>query len=462
MKIPYDSPLLADLYEMTMLQSYFIEQKNATAVFEFFVRHMPEQRHFLMAAGLEQVVTYLTGLHFNEIDLAHLRGSLQLNDAFLHSLKDFRFTGDVDALPEGSIFFADEPLLRIAAPLREAQYIESRVINLLHFQSMVASKAARCVIAASDKHLVDFGMRRAHGAEAALLSARASYIAGFDGTSTMLAGQHFGIPLFGTMAHSFVQTHTSESEAFAAFARAFPANATLLIDTYDTELAAQRVASIAQWLQAEESIRISAVRIDSGDLAEVSRRVRQILDHADCRHIGIFVSGNLDEFALHTLLSDGAPIDGFGVGTRMNTSADIPYLDCAYKLVEYNGNATRKSSTGKATWPGRKQIFRHYDDHGIMCGDIIALHDEHHQGTALLKAVMRNGKILLATPSLRQIRTYAREQISSLPVALRTFTTAPPYAVTKTDKLKELAQQVDERQRKEAAIDQEHWGNDAG
>lgn len=455
-----ESALLTDLYEITMLQAYFSRGMDETAVFEFFVRRLPDERNFLMAAGLAQVVAYLTGLRFSEEDLAWLRADERFDPAFIASLKDFRFTGDVDALPEGTIFFADEPVLRITAPLREAQFIESRVMNLLHYQTLAASKAVRSVIAAQGRRLVDFGLRRAHGAEAAVLSARASYIAGFDGTATTVAAPLFGIPVFGTMAHSFVQAHDHETDAFAAFAHAFPDNATLLIDTYDTEAAAQQVTRLAQWLQEEEDIRIKAVRIDSGDLGVMARRVRDILDAGGCRDIGIFASGNLDEYALQSLVGQQAPIDGFGVGTRMNTSSDAPYLDCAYKLVEYAGQARRKRSVGKIPWPGCKQVFRHYDAHGVMAGDTLALQHEPMPGEALLQPVVRGSMLLAPSPPLAEIRAYAQAQLAALPPSLRALTAEAPYPVAASDGLRDLARQVDERQQALAEADRAHWGFD--
>lgn len=452
---PYsDSALLTDLYELTMLQAYFAEGMNDTAVFEFFVRELPAARNFLMAAGLAQVVSYLTALRFEQDDLDWLARTGKFSTPFIDSLQAFRFTGDVDALPEGAIFFAGEPVLRVIAPLREAQFIESRVMNLLHYQTMVASKAARSVIAAQGRRLVDFGLRRAHGAEAAALSARASYIAGFDGTATTLAGQAFGIPVFGTMAHSFVQAHGRESEAFAAFVRAFPDSATLLIDTYDTEAAAELVVGLAQRLRAQEEGCIKAVRIDSGDLAAVARRVRTLLDDGHCHDIGIFASGNLDEYALQALLQSGAPIDGFGVGTRMNTSADAPYLDCAYKLVEYAGEGRRKRSPGKETWPGRKQVLRRYDGDGLMCGDRLTVQDDAPAPgeESLLQPVMRGGAMLEPGPALADIRAHAQSQIARLPPSLRALGAAPAYDVTVADALRGLARQVDERQRAASGI----------
>jgi len=453
-----ESALLTDLYELTMLQAYFSRGMNEPAVFEFFVRQVPGERNFLMAAGLAQVLAYLTELRFEQEDLAWLRASGKFDPDFIESLRDFHFSGDVDAMPEGTIFFADEPILRVTAPLREAQFVESRVINLLHYQTLVASKAVRSVIAAQGRQLIDFGLRRAHGAEAAVLSARASYIAGFDGSATAVAAPLLDIPVFGTMAHSFVQVHDYETDAFATFVRAYPHNATLLIDTYDTESAARQVVRLAQWLHEDGDIRIQAVRIDSGDLDAVARRVRQILDAGGCRDIGIFASGNLDEYALQALVQSAAPINGFGVGTRMNTSSDAPYLDCAYKLVEYAGQPRRKRSSGKATWPGSKQVFRHYDAQGVMRGDTLTTQHDAIVGEPLLQAVIRGGKVLEPSPPLAQIRAYARLQMAGLPSALRALTAAPPYAVEVSSALHEATRLTDERQRALADADRVHWG----
>jgi len=439
---PAESALLTDLYELTMLQAYFARQMNATAVFELFMRKLPDNRHFLMAAGLEQAIDYLTTLRFDEVELAWLRTCGRFDHAFIDSLRDFRFTGEVDAMPEGTVFFANEPILRITAPLREAQFVESRLMNLMHLQTLVASKAARCVLAAPGKRLIDFGLRRAHGAEAGLLSARASYIAGFDGTATTLAAPRFGIPVFGTMAHSFVQVHDSENAAFAAYARVFPDNTTLLIDTYDTSIAARHVVALAHELETEGRS-IIAVRIDSGDLAATARSVRRTLDDGGCQKISIVASGNLDEYALRQLALDEAPIDAFGVGTRMNTSADAPYLDCAYKIEEYAGQPKRKLSPGKETWPGRKQVFRIFDTSGKIAGDTLALEGDRFPGEPLLKPVMHAGKLLQPLPSLDEIRSHVRQQLASLPAALQSLDAAPPFQATVSASLQELAQKID-------------------
>ena len=436
------SALLTDLYQLTMLQAYFAQGMNDIAVFEFFVRRLPRNRNFLMAAGLEQVLQFLENLRFTDDELDWVRKSGRFGRDFPDHLASLRFTGDVHAMPEGSLFFADEPILRVTAPIAEAQLVESRIINLLHFQTLVASKAARAVLTAPGKLLVDFGMRRAHGAEAALFAARASYIAGFGGTSNVLADAEYGIPTFGTMAHSFIETHDSEALAFEHFARAQPENVTLLIDTYDTEAAAHKVTQLAPRLK-QAGITVKAVRIDSGDLALHAHNVRRILDDAGLKEIGIFSSGSLDEYALRNLLSQGAPIDGFGVGTSLVTSADAPYLDCAYKLQEYAGRARRKRSEGKATWPGRKQVYRTHDAGGVMLGDVLTLETDPQPGAALIRPVMRNGKRVQSPETLGDIRRHAAEQLQRLPRGLRELEVAPPYPVSVTPALCELAVAVD-------------------
>lgn len=437
-----DGLLLTDLYQLTMLQAYHDAGMNDTAVFEFFVRKLPEHRNFLIAAGLEQVLDYLEQAWFSAEELAWLRGCGRFHERFVDSLANWRFSGDVDAMAEGTVFFPDEPILRVVAPIREAQLVESRIINLLQFQSMVAAKAVRSVFAAGGRLLVDFGLRRAHGAEAGLLSARASFLAGFTGTATVLAGMRWDIPLYGTMAHSFVQAHRNETEAFADFAHSFPKGATLLIDTYDTEAAALALISLAPKL-ADQGIVLGAVRLDSGDLGEHARRVRRILDAGGLSHMSIFASGNLDEWRIQELVASAAPIDGFGVGTRMNTSADKPYLDCAYKLQEYAGQPRRKRSEGKATWPGRKQVYRRYDAVGQMAGDILTLEGDVKAGEGLLAPVMRAGRRLASSPGLAAVREYAALQLASLPEPQTELTPASTYPVIVTEALRELARRVD-------------------
>jgi nicotinate phosphoribosyltransferase len=436
------SALLTDFYQLTMLQAYLEQGMDDTAVFEFFVRELPENRNFLIAAGLEQVLDFLTDVHFTSQDLEWVKHSGKFSAAFVDYLEAFRFEGDVHAMVEGTIFFPQEPILRITAPLPQAQLVESRVINLIHFQTLIASKAIRCVLAAPEKLLVDFGMRRAHGAEAGLLAARAGYLAGLDGTATVIAGEQFDIPVFGTMAHSFIQVHDNESLAFEHFAHAQPGNVVLLIDTYDTEEAARKVVVLAQRLQ-DTGIKIKGVRIDSGDLLELARRVRRILDDGDLNEVTIFASGNLDEHQLAEFGAAKAPIDGFGIGTQLDTSADRPYLDCAYKLQEYAGRARRKRSKGKATWPGRKQVYRHFDVDGSLMFDVVAVEGERQTGVALLEAVMHAGEKLRESVSLSDIRRCVREDIRKLPEPLRDLRQHAPYNVEISEALRQLAAAVD-------------------
>ncbi|PPK72195.1 nicotinate phosphoribosyltransferase [Methylobacter tundripaludum] len=439
-----DSVLLTDLYQLTMLQGYYEQNMEELAVFEFFVRKLPENRGYLVAAGLAQVLTYLEQLQFSADEIEWLASTGQFKPAVLDRLTALKFTGDVHAMPEGTVFFPNEPILRITAPLPEAQLVESRIINLLHFQTLIASKAARSVLIAPDKLLVDFGMRRAHGSEAALLAARASYLAGFTGSATVAAGMHFGIPIFGTMAHSFIQAYRSESQAFADFAEANPDNVVFLIDTYDTEAAAQKVVDLAPALHAQ-GIKIKGVRLDSGDLADHARKVRTILDRGGLNDATLFASGNIDEYKLTELMDEQAPIDGFGIGTRLDTSADAPYLDCAYKLQEYAGVARRKRSEGKATWPGRKQVYRNYDDNGMMSGDTVTVDNAPCAGQPLLQLAMQGGKTVAGQPTLIEAREYARRQLNSLPMALRQLSNAPEYPVIISAELQALAKTVDQR-----------------
>jgi nicotinate phosphoribosyltransferase len=438
------SPLLTDLYQLNMMQAYLTNGLTGTAVFEFFVRRLPERRAFLLAVGLEQALDFLEGLQFSEEDLAYLATTGRFDQAMLAYLKSLRFTGDVDAMAEGTVFFSDEPILRVTAPLPQAQLLESRLINILHFQSLIASKAARVVLAAPGKLLVDFGLRRAHGAEAGLMAARASYVAGFAGSATVLAEELYGIPAYGTMAHSYVQAHEDEIAAFESFARARPNNLTLLIDTYDTEAAAKKVVDLAPRLKAD-GILVQAVRIDSGDLAALSRRVRQILDQAGFPDIRIFASGGLDEDSIAALVRAGAPIDGFGVGTSLTTSSDAPTLDCVYKLQEYAGVPRRKRSAEKQTLPGRKQVWRRYAPSGAMIADMLSLESDRQEGEPLLQPVMRQGRRLGLKPSLADIRARAAAELANLPRALQQLEPERVYPVRIGESLIVLTAEVDRR-----------------
>lgn len=438
-----NSALLTDLYELHMMQSYHALGMQGTAVFDFIVRRLPEGRNFLVAAGVEEVLDYLEGLRFDAGEIAWLRDSGRFTPRFLAWLAGLRFTGQVDAMPEGTICFAGEPLLRVTAPIGQAQLAESRIINLMQFSTMAASKAVRCVLAAGGRTVVDFGMRRAHGAEAALLAARASYLAGFAATATVLAGRRYGIPVAGTMAHSYIQAHASEEAAFADFARGFGGGCTLLVDTYDVPRALERVAALAQRLRADGGGRIDAVRIDSGDLAAQARLARALLDRAGCPEIRIAVSGDLDEYCIAALLEAGAPVDLFGVGTRMSTCADAPFLDCAYKLAEYEGLGRRKRSAGKQSYPGRKQVFRSFGTDGLLGHDTVALDGEAVDGRPLLRTFMRNGRRSAPRPALSAAREALRAGLAGLAPPLLGLAPAAPPPVLASPGLARLTELVD-------------------
>jgi nicotinate phosphoribosyltransferase len=414
--------LFVDLYELTMGESYLVEGiADVPATFELFCRTLPPGWGYLLAAGIDEALGFLDRLSFDEGELDFLGGTGLFGDAFLERLAGLRFTGEVRAMREGTVFFAGEPVLEVAAPLLEAQLVESAVLAHVHVQSLIAGKAARCVDAAQGRTLSEFGLRRGHGAEAALRVARSSYLAGFDSTSDVLAGRRYGIPLAGTMAHSYVEAFADETAAFEAFTRSYPDGATLLIDTYDTPRGADRAAQVGVELAARGG-RLGGVRIDSGDLAALSARVRRTLDAAGLTEATIFASGNLDEHAIARLVAAGAPIDGFGVGSRLAVSADAPYLDAVYKLVELDGRAVLKLSPGKATLPGSKQVWRRVED-GVFAGDVVCLRDEEPPANAvpLLEPAVPGG-------DLETARARAAAQRAALAPAHRALD-AGPYPV---------------------------------
>ncbi len=436
------SPLLTDLYELNMVQAYLDRAEDGEAVFEFFVRRLPSRRGFLLAAGLADALDYLETLQFSAAEIEWLKGTGRFRKNLLDYLSRFRFSGDVHAIPEGTVCFANEPLIRITAPLPQAQLVETRLINILHFQTLIASKAARMVLAAPGKNLADFGLRTAHGAEAGLYSARASYIAGFAGAANVLAGERYGVPIVGTMAHSFVQVHDDEAQAFENFARARPEGVILLIDTYDTEAGARKVVELAPKLKAD-GIAIRGVRIDSGDLIEMSRQVRRILDDGGLKDVIILVSGGINEDVLAAMMKAKAPIDGFGIGVNLAASIDAPALDCAYKLQDYAGRPRRKLSEGKVTWPGRKQVWRAYDADGRMRGDILSLENDTQPGETLVVPVMRAGKRIAPSPTLAQIRERTAADLARLPEALRILEPGAIYPVKVAEALVALAKEAD-------------------
>ncbi len=418
--------LFIDLYELTMLQAYFNEGMADEAVFDLSVRSLPPGRNFLVACGLEQVLSYLEDLSFSAKSLEYLDSLNLFTTPFLEYLSEFRFQGDLRAVPEGSVVFPSEPLLEVSAPMPQAQLVETFLLNQLTFQTVIASKAARAVLAANGRTLVDFGSRRAHGSDAALNAARALYIAGYDSTSNVLAGKLYGIPVSGTQAHSYIEAHDSEIAAFRAFLATFP-ETVLLIDTYDTEAALKSLAR----LQSEDGdLRLRAVRLDSGDLASQSEMARAALDDAGLHSVHVFASGDLDEHQIEALLQANAPIDAFGVGTAAVVSSDAPTLDSVYKLASYNGKPRMKLSTAKATLPGKKQVFRRQNQ-GKVTGDVIALAGESLEGEPLLQAVMQSGRRTdLGRATLNQSRERTRRQLKSLPDRLLSLASPThPYPV---------------------------------
>jgi len=413
------SALLVDLYELTMGEAYLAHGlADRPATFQLFCRSLPPGWGYLVAAGLDDALRYLEELRFTPAELDELAAMGLFGDAFLERLSQLRFTGDARALPEGTVFFPDEPLLEVTAPMLEAQLVESVLLNELHFQTLIATKASRCVEAAAGRLLVDFAPRRTHGGEAALKVARASWLAGFDATSNVLASRRFGIPAAGTMAHSFVECFDGERAAFDAFLATYPSGSTLLIDTYDTLQGARLAVDAARALRGRGG-RLGAVRLDSGDLLELSRRVRSVLDEAGLADVTIFASGNLDELSIQRLLADGAPIDGFGLGSRLGVSADAPFVDLVYKLADFDGRPVLKLSAAKATLPAAKQVWRRRDG-DRFAGDVIALADERGPsgGIPLLVPVMRAG-VRVAADSLPAARERAAGERRALPEAQR-------------------------------------------
>jgi len=438
------SALLTDFYQLTMLQGYLERGMEDTAIFECFVRTMPPQRGFFMAAGLAQLLEYLENVRFTPAELDWVANSRRFSRSFIDYLERFRFAGDVQAMPEGTVFFANEPIVRITAPLPQAQFIETRLVNLLHYQTLIASKAARCVLAAEGKPVIDFGLRRSHGAEAGLLAARAAYLAGFAGSATVMAQHFFEVPVFGTMGHSFVQAHEAERLAFEHFAEVQPDNVVLLLDTYDTLKGAQTVVTLVPRLR-ERGITIKGVRLDSGDMVEQAHQVRRILNDGGLGDVQITASGNLDEETIQQIVAARAPVDLFAVGTRLATSADVPCLDCVYKLQEYAGRPSRKRSEGKETWPGAKQVYRRYDQQGRIDHDVVTTAADTQEGKPLIRPVMESGKRSEAFPSLEHIRERATAELVTLPDEMRQCRPGATIPVRISSALSDLTRVVDAR-----------------
>jgi len=448
---PY-SGLLTDLYELTMAAGYLEAGFEGQATFELFVRSLPKRRNFLVAAGLEQCLEYLERIQFSDEEIEYLRGHRAfagIGDSFFEYLARFRFCGDIWAVPEGTICFPDEPMLRITAPIIEAQIVETYLLSSVSFQTLIASKAARVTLAAQGRAVLEFGTRRAHGPESGVLAARAAFIGGCRGTSNVAAGHRFGIPTFGTQAHSWIMAHESEDEAFQRFLDIFPNESVLLLDTYDVHAAVEKIIAMRR--------KPRGVRLDSGDLAGDSRRIRRRLDDAGWKDVQIFASGDLDEERIEALVASGAKIDAFGVGTALSTSLDAPALGVIYKLVEVETGGTvrnsAKFSAAKITYPGRKQVFRKVDSRGRFVEDIIALEDERIAGAEpLLELMMKAGARTSPPPALDVAQSRCLRQVAGLPDELRMLAQAPAYPVHHSERLEELLDTVRRRVEKAARI----------
>ena len=430
--------LLTDLYELTMDSSYHSQGLKSAATFDLFIRDLPPCRNFLVACGLEQALDYLEALHFTEEAIAYLDSLELFPPDFLSYLSNLRFGGDVWAVAEGELIFASEPLLRVTAPFIEAQIAETFLLNCMTFQTMIASKAARVSLACGTRRFVDMSLRRDHGADAALKGARAAYVAGAAATSNVLAGYLYGVPLSGTMAHSYVMALEDEVEAFRAYVSDFPHNAVLLIDTFDVLQGARNAVKIAKEATAR-GVKVRGVRIDSGDLAPLARSVRAILDESGLQDVEIVLSGDLDEYRIQALLDEDVPVDSFGVGTQLGTSADAPTLGGVYKLVADDRGPKIKLSAGKATLPGCKQIYR-FERDGTFERDVIALHDEPSPGgRPLLSKVINRGRRTKAREPIQAVRARCLSSLDKLPNRLRRLgAPAESYLVTRSDRLSAL------------------------
>ena len=434
--------LFTDLYELTMAQVYFDQGMFAPATFSLFIRNHPPNRGYLVCAGLEDALDYLEALSFDEEQVELLKPQGIFSEEFLDYLKGMKFTGSVRSMAEGRLFFADEPVLEVTAPIIEAQLAETYIINQVNLQSLQATKAARCVWAAQGRRVSDFGSRRAQGVDAALKMARSGYIAGFESTSNMLAATRYGIPAAGTMAHSFVSSFPSEREAFQAYARSFPERTVLLLDTYDTIAGAHEAVRAAKNLESQGQ-RLAAVRLDSGDLDGLSRGVRRILDDSGLDYVQIMATGGLDEGDVERLTKNAAPIDAFGLGTKVTVSADAPWSDIVYKLVQYDGRPVMKLSQGRVYRPGAKQVFRFTDAAGQLHGDVIGLGEEALDGgEPLLTQVMAGGRRTKQSPALQDVRETFRQEFENLPDEHKRLEGPPEYPVSASEALSSLTSRI--------------------
>lgn len=420
--------MLTDLYQLTMNAAYFDNNKDDKATFDLFIRKLPEDWGYFVANGIEEGIDYITNLKFEDEDVQYLREQNLFNEDFLDSLKNFKFNGEVYAVKEGTPVFPNEPIMRITANRTEAQFVESALLNMINFQTMISSKASRVVNAAQDSAVVDFGLRRAHEEDGSMKAARAAYMSGAIGTSNVKAGMEYGIPIKGTHAHSFVMSHDTEIEAFRNYSKTFPNNPTLLIDTYDTVQGAINAATVAHELK-EQGYELGAVRLDSGDLSDLSKKVRDVFNKEGFDNVKIMASNDLNEYKIKQLREDGAKIDGYGVGTELVTAKPIAAVSGVFKISEDESGAKIKLSKGKKSYPGKKQVYRLEGDDGKYLKDIMALENEKINHRGLLEKVIENGQRIREKPTLNQTREYALNEISKLPDSLKEVKVEDKYKV---------------------------------
>jgi nicotinate phosphoribosyltransferase len=440
----FSDALLTDFYELTMAQAFWRSGVTGQATFSLFFRGYPRNRSYYVFAGLEDILQYLEGFHFTDEDIEYLKRLERFDQGFIEFLADLRFTGDVRAMREGEVCFADEPVLEVRAPVVESQIVETYLLNQATFQSTMATKASRVVHAAQGRSVADFAARRTQGTDAAMKVARAGYLAGYNATSNVKAGAAYGIPVVGTMAHSFIMAFDSEIEAFRAFTHAFPDYATLLVDTYDSLRGVKNAIEVGKEL-AQRGHVLRGVRLDSGDLAYLGREARKLLDAAGFTDVGVFASGGLDEYEVDRLVREKTPIEGYGVGTKAGVSADAPYLDSAYKLVEYESRPVLKLSSKKQSLAGCKQVFREYNGDGMMSKDVIALLGEAgpgQQARPLLEEVMQEGTRVAVPSTLDGLREVHAQEIARLPTRFRALSNAPRFPVELSPRLQELQHEV--------------------
>ena len=435
-------PLFTDLYELTMGASYYAHRVFDTATFSLYLRDIRATRNFFVAAGLEDTLNELADFHFSKEELKYLKSTGLFNEDFLSYLSELRFSGNIHALPEGTIFFPTEPILEVTAPIIEAQLLETFLLNTIGFQTLIASKAARCVHAAAGRALIDFSLRRTQGRDAGLKVARSTFISGFAATSNVLAGKIYGIPISGTMAHSYVSAFENERDAFFAYFDTFPDNSIFLIDTYDTLEGAKNAAVVAKKMK-QKGHALVGVRLDSGNMAALSREVRTILDDSGLFDVQIFASSGFDEFKIEKVLAQGAEIDAFGVGTKVGVSADAPFIDVVYKMVRFKGQNKRKLSPGKITLAGAKQVFRKTDPSGRYREDILGLREENmDEGEPLLEMVMENGKPIRPHPTLQTIRKRFETNFSRLDKKYKSIETRAIYPVKLSRRIQDLQERL--------------------